>query len=379
MAAAIHSPATLEQSTGQAPGVAADQLPFPEPSTAPLPDAARLALQGVLDNAMTRRSSLGIAGVTAAVLTPDGAWAGAAGADGQGTVMVPESMMGIASITKTVVAAELMHLADKGVVELDAPAFMYLHHPLLARRPTIRQLLSHTSGVGNDTTNMGFEEIAGGSPTRTWTPDEVLEFVNEPSAEPGGPVLDYNNFNYLLLGKLIEHVTGRSLAASLRADVLSSLGPRIVVQAAERPPEPLAMPGQTNDGTTQGNVPSDGKFLPNRAWATAADGAGGMASDAPTLAAWGYRLYGGHLLAVDRVAEMTTPVVGDYGLGTGVFTNNRGDTTQRLVGHSGSIPGYSSELGVDPDRQISVVLLFVGNADREVDDVFADLLAVLQE
>src|SRR5664279_345531 len=148
------------------------------------------------------------------------------------------------------------------------------------------------------------------------------------------------------------------------------------------PPEPLAMPGQRNDGQHRGNVPSDGVYLPSRAWATAAGGAGCIASDAPTLAAWGYRLYGGYVLPADRVAEMTTPIAGDYGLGTAVFTGNPGDITPTAdlpVGHSGSIPGYSSEMGVDPLRQISVAVLFACNADQGVDQVFANLLAVLQK
>ncbi len=137
------------------------------------------------------------------------------------------------------------------------------------------------------------------------------------------------------------------------------------------------MPGQSNDHVNQGNVPSDGLYLPNRAWATAASSAGGMASDAPTLAAWGYRLYGGDVLPVDRVAEMTTPIAADYGLGTGVFTDNRGESTRRLVGHSGLIPGYSSQLIVDPERQISIAVLSVGNATQEIGEVVEDLLAVL--
>jgi len=64
-----------------------------------------------------------------------------------------------------------------------------------------------------------------------------------------------------------------------------------------------------------------------------------------------------------------------------VFTGNPGDSTaaaDRPVGHSGSMPGYSSELGVTPHGQISVAVLFVGNADQAVDQVFADLLAVLK-
>ncbi len=81
--------------TRQAPVVPAALLPFREPSQTSLPHVLRLSLQAVLDEKMTRADGVGIAGLTAAVVSDDGTWAGAAGADGQGRVLVAESMMGI--------------------------------------------------------------------------------------------------------------------------------------------------------------------------------------------------------------------------------------------------------------------------------------------
>ena len=74
----------------------------------------------------------GMRGVTAAVLTPQGSWAGAVGVDGDGVPLAPEAMMGIAEVTNTVTAAEVLLLAQDGRIDLDAPVSTYLDHPLLS-------------------------------------------------------------------------------------------------------------------------------------------------------------------------------------------------------------------------------------------------------
>ena len=66
-------------------------------------------------------------GITAAVMTEDGIWPGAAGQDSAGVDLVPESAMAIASITKTFVAPEVMSLAGQGVVDLDTPVTDYVY------------------------------------------------------------------------------------------------------------------------------------------------------------------------------------------------------------------------------------------------------------
>ena len=67
-----------------------------------------------------------IPGVTAAVVTHQGVWTGAAGVDGRATPLQPESGMALASITKTFTAAEVMLLSERGQVDLDVPASTYI-------------------------------------------------------------------------------------------------------------------------------------------------------------------------------------------------------------------------------------------------------------
>lgn len=178
---------TAPGTTGSAVPVAA--LPFADPAAALLPAADRAELQLVLDNVVRifqrdPQSSAAAPGITAAVVTPAGRWSGAAGAGGDSTPLVTDAMMNIASITKTFTAAEVVRLAQRGIINLDAPASRYLDHPLLARNPTVRQLLSMRSGVAEHT-NEPFLAAVLAAPSRSWTAREALSYANEPLKAPG--------------------------------------------------------------------------------------------------------------------------------------------------------------------------------------------------
>src|SRR6478736_7859581 len=214
---------------GDGPVLDIAALPFAEPSDAALPAPRRQALQQALDE--TVRDSTRLPGVTAAVLSPVGGWTGAAGVDGAGAPLVPEAMTDIGSVTKTFTAAEVLVLAGQHRIELDAPASTYLDHPLLARGPTVRQLLSHTSGIPDPFTPDLLDAIDA-DPARSWTAEQTLKYVTDPLNPPGPPVMSYSNSNYLLLGLLIEKVTGLSYPAAVRRDLLPGLGERIAVQDA---------------------------------------------------------------------------------------------------------------------------------------------------
>ena len=126
-----------------------DSLPFPEPGRSPLSAARQQALQAAVNRAIADPAASGVQGVTAAVVSPEGSWAGAAGVDGAATQLTPTSMIDIASITKTVTAAEVLHLAGAGLIDLDAPASDYHDHPRRSRHcseaaPARRQLRSQT-------------------------------------------------------------------------------------------------------------------------------------------------------------------------------------------------------------------------------------------
>ena len=352
---------------------------FPEPGASNFPSETVAALQAVLDRAVRDHAFFagsGAPGVTAAVLTDQGSWMGAAGEGGDGRLLVPEAMMGIASVSKTFTAAEVLRLAAAGRVDLDAPMSNYVEHRLTGNGATVREALGMRSGIRfHEPVLQAMLGAVFAAPGRRWTPRDSLAYEKGPTSAPGGAPA-YSDANYWLLGLLVEKVTGRSLAQALRADLLDPAGlDRMAVQDAERPTPPLgAPPSRLRLG------PPDG-YLPCRALATAGGAAGGMAADAPTLARWGYQLYGARLLPAETVHAMMTqesagtvfPGVG-YGLGTMLFLAVGTETT---VGHTGRSPAYSSMLAVIPTRHLSAAIL-IPDEERDTEAIMAELFAAVQ-
>jgi D-alanyl-D-alanine carboxypeptidase len=219
---------------------------FPEPGASPFPPDRVAALQAVLDGAVRAHAFFagsGAAGVTAAVLTDQGSWMGAAGIGGDGRLLVPEAMMGIASISKTFTAAEVLHLAAAGRVDLDAPMSNYVEHRLTSNGATVREALGMRSGIRFREPDF-LPVLAAGmaAPGRHWTPQDVLAYQKGTPSAPGGAPA-YSDANYWLLGLLVEKVTGRSLAEALRADLLDPAGlHRVAMQDAEQPTPPVGAP-----------------------------------------------------------------------------------------------------------------------------------------
>lgn len=233
-------------------------------------------------------------GVTAAVVAPDGLWSGAAGVDGAGEPLVAESAMGIGSVTKTFTAAQVLLLADIGLIDLDDPIDSYVDLPFDTQGATVRQLLSMRSGFPNPTREIF--TAASSAQDQSMSSEDWYALADTSEIGQvrvvGNP--RYNNLNYIALTDLIEAVTGRSYAAALRADLLDPAGlDRVWVQDAEKPEPPIAL------GVDDPDLPlvdPAGPWLPSRAIVSAAGGAGSLAADAPSLAAWGWTLYTGRLL-----------------------------------------------------------------------------------
>lgn len=368
--------ATRGHAVDAEPAAVSPGLPWPPPPTSGLPPLRAQALQAAVQRIASVAASVGMRGVTAAVATPGGSWAGAVGVDGEGTPLVPESMMCIAEITNTVTAAEVLLLSQDGRVDLDAALSTYLDNPLSHRGTTVRQALSHTSGIADYATTDLMTALRA-APTRSWTAEQVLSYA--PTATRSQPMDTISMSNYLLLGLLIEKVTGVGYATAVQRDLFSGNGDeRIVMQDAQLPPPPLAAPDNSDD------LVPDGHFLPNRAIASAGGPATGIAADAAALARWGYRLYGGLVLSPEGTTEMRTPVTDQYGLGTFIVGDGRqGDLDSRLggigaIGHPGFlIPGYQALLLVVPHDQLSVAVLTAAPSDAgmiEIPIIVADLI-----
>jgi D-alanyl-D-alanine carboxypeptidase len=322
------------------------------PSDSALPSATTATLQTLIDGWV---GTSGIPGMAAAVVTPDGSWAGAAGTDAAGTPIAPDSAFAIASVTKTFVAAEVLRLAADGRIDLDAPVATYVDLPFDTGGATIRQLATMRSGFPLFAPDATLVPLVAKDLTRLWTARDIVELSAD---QPRVGTLDgrgeYNGLNYVALAMVIEKVTGEPLATSLRRDLLAPAGlERVWMQPEEKPTAPLTVAVEPD--AMQVVDPTSG-YLPSLAAASTGRGGAGIAADAPSLARWGYLLYGGRVIDPSLVATMTAgDPDADNGYGFGTMTAEVDGTT--FVGHAGDYMGYSAILLVWPTTKTAVAVL----------------------
>jgi D-alanyl-D-alanine carboxypeptidase len=193
-------------------------------------------LQAIIDE---ERVDLGAPGISAAMIMPDDTtWRGQSGlADIAARRPVEErTTFAIGSITKTFVAAAIVQLADERRLALEDPISRWLPGWPNGSDITVRMLLDHTSGIYNYFENPSYVSLVFGRPTHRWTTNEILSLVGEPRFAPGTDY-GYSNTNYVLLGRIIRRVTGRSPAAEVRARFL---GPLRLADEVYQGQEPLA-------------------------------------------------------------------------------------------------------------------------------------------
>jgi len=309
-------------------------------------------LQGVIDQA---RPARGVPGISAAVATSGDIWTGVTGKarfDPNQPVRI-DTPFSIGSVTKTFVATVIMELRQEGKLSLSDRLSTWETHVPNASRITIRQLLSHTSGVRDMWWNPKYHVRVEGRPGHVWTYAEVRAMIG-PSRFAPGTAFEYSNSNYLLLGRIIELVTSNSVAQQIRSRLLDPLHlDHTWYQGAETGPRVVAMGYQRRSGRW---VPQgDGTGLrPTTSIATFFGAAGAMVSTAHDLALWARALYGGHVLEPESLRLMTTFDKHRYGLGTRRL--RLGDRT--AWGHGGSLDGFETGLWYVPSVDASVVLIW---------------------
>ena len=293
------------------------------------------------------------AGMAATVMTADGTWSGATGAADSVRDVEVESQFGIGSVTKSVIAAQVMQMVETGELSLDAPASDYLSADLDfdTNGATIRQLLAMRSGIPDWYYSGEMLERVATHRRRSWEQAEVLALV-APDRGPAGASFEYADTNYNLLGLVIEHVRGRPVVDALRDGVLRVDGTeRLIYQPDEAPTDPMAMPG----GESQAALEKGGGYLPSLSDASSSGPAGAIASDSISLARWWRALCAGEIVSQASLTEMSTYVDGPSGYGLGLY--NPADPYGVAVGHTGGNFGYVAWAGCLPEEGAIVVVL----------------------
>jgi D-alanyl-D-alanine carboxypeptidase len=263
----------------------------------------------------------------------------------------------IGSITKQFTSAEIMRLIERGKLSLDDPMSKFLPDvPLHGHTVTIRQLLNHTSGIHSYTSEPEWQ--------KTWaqdlTPRQIVTFVDKDTFDfAPGTGWRYNNTGYVLLGMIIEKITGEPYASYLQHDLFTPLGLRQTSYCPSRPTDPSFADGYSSAGGTV----KPAEFLSM----THPFSAGALCSTVRDLVIWQRALVGGRVVNAKSYALMTTADTLNNGkrlnYGFGLVPGMLG--THKSVGHGGGVNGFTTSSIFFPDDTVNVVVF--SNSDRGPD------------
>jgi D-alanyl-D-alanine carboxypeptidase len=254
----------------------------------------------------------------------------------------------IGSATKTFVAVVALQLADEGRLDLDAGIAQFLPDLPEADRITPRQLLQHTSGLGEYLDDPAVRSDL----QREWTPAELIAVAEAAGrfGEPGG-AHHYSNTNYIVLGEIIEQVTGNSWD--------EEVGTRIA--------EPLGMTHTSNitDEAQPGYIVVDGSFVDATSIAHPSVGgpAGSLQSTDRDLLLFATALADGSLLSPESQAAMEAFVPGEdlsqFGVvhGYGLGLEHYATESITVVGHLGTGEAHSAFVGYDPVHDTAIAVM----------------------
>ena len=271
-----------------------------------------------------------------------------------GVPLTPEHVFRIASITKIFTAATVLKLAEQGKLSLDDTLAVYLPDFPHAGEITLRQMLNHTAGISD--ANMIPEP--GFSRRQPDTATLVAEIGKRPLDFPPGSRWAYSNAGYVLLGAVIEKVTGEPWHAATEKLLARPLG----LSHTRYGDDSALIAGRVTGYTTDN--PSRSPLNPPPISSSIPAAAGGLVSTADDLLRWMRALQNGSAVGRNGFVQMATPPDGlpatpeRYGLGLYLWTV-RG---QRMLGHTGQINGFASILAYLPEQDITVVAL--ANDDR---------------
>jgi CubicO group peptidase (beta-lactamase class C family) len=251
----------------------------------------------------------------------------------------PATKFRIGSITKQFTAAGILLLAERGKLSIDDPLGKFLPSAPEAWRPvTLRQLLSHTGGIPN------FDDDPDSA--RNKTPAQTMaRAAAKPLEFAPGERYKYSNTGYVLLGWIIEGVSGQSYATFLREAIFQPLGMNDSGFDSNTEVIPQRAAGYVRGPKGPANAP----YIDMQG----VHGAGAIYSTPADLLRWTQSLFGGKVLSAASLEQMTTPVKNNYAFGLDVRTTKG----RKVISHNGSINGFNSQLNYYPESQVTVVAL----------------------
>ena len=273
----------------------------------------------------------------------------------------PATKFRLGSITKQFTAASILLLEERGKLKLDDPIKKYMPEaPAAWDAITIFNLLTHSSGIANFTSLPDYNLLkvrdTPVAKTIVTVRDKPLEFVP-------GERMSYSNSGYLLLGHVIEVVTGASYEKFVTENIFTPLGMKDSGYDSNTAVIPRRAVGYVPSSAGPVNAGFIHMSIPHAA--------GALYSTIEDLLRWEEGLFGGKLLSPASLEKMTTPFKSDYAFGVVVRTANG----RKVVQHGGGIDGFSTFLAYYPDNKLTVAVL--ANVNTETPGQLAGNLAEL--
>ena len=315
-----------------------------------------------------------IPGVVVLIASPDqGEWTGAFGTrtwGGSEPIQATDHFR-IGSNTKTMTSTVILQLVQEGKLSLDDPIGKYVPGVPNGDTITIADLSEMRSGLFSYSFDTAFNNALDQHPQKVWTPQELLTiaFAHPVNSGPG-QTFDYSNTNIVLLGLVIEKLTGQSATQAFEERIFAPLGLRqtsLPLDSALPEPHPqgysfgsntetidtYALSAEDQKRALAGDLLPNNETMANPSWGWTAGGAVSTVADMKTYVE---ALVGGGLLdpAMQQVRMDSLQAVDParpgaaYGLGIARF--------DKLVGHDGQIPGYMTFMGHDPDTGLTIVI-----------------------
>lgn len=255
-------------------------------------------------------------------------------------------IFGFGSITKTFVAGIVLQLVEEKKLGLEDPLGKWLpQYPNIDANITVRQLLNHGSGLSSYYRNESYWSEVEADPDRVWLPEDTLKYVGPPQ-DIGFAPPKYSNTNYILLGMIIETITGNSLEHELQNRITDPLQL-----------DSTYLPKQDFNPERWANSKNLSSSLFSSVWA-----AGAIASIPRDIAKWSHTLHSGNFLRPASLESMRITELRRIGrrdeipMGLGVWKFERDG--KYAWGHGGSFYPFFSRTFYIPELGLSVAYSF---------------------
>src|SRR5580693_9016510 len=255
----------------------------------------------------------------------------------------PSTKFRLGSVTKQFTAASILLLQERGKLKVEDPVKKYMPDaPAAWDKITIFHVLTHTSGIPSFT---GFADYKQTEPFETTPEKLVARFRDKPLEFAPGEKWNYSNSGYVLLGYLVEKISGQSYATFVQENIFTPLD----MKDSGYDSNSKIIPHRASGYTPSKDCPVNAGFI----HMSIPFSAGSLYSTTEDLLKWERGLFGGKVLQAASLQKMTTPFKHDYAFGLGVHTT----AGHKVIEHNGGIEGFNTDLAYYPDDQLTVVVL----------------------